>query len=150
MAETPPQRRDIRHYVLDTREQDASDVRGDKMDSGPTNVSWNWRTLAGAAAAITVVAALLGYWVGSARGGAFETVGAAYSTKSQISLEADDWSYNIPLEVDWTDAEGTWHEGERPECLPPSNTSLEGIRVTAVPVEARGMGFRQVVAVHCE
>lgn len=120
------------------------------MDSGRTNTLMNGRSLVVAAAAIAVLAALAGYWLGSSRGNAFETVGTAYSTRGQIGLEADGWSYNVPVDVRWTDANGTWHEGERPKCLPPSNTNLEGIRVTAVPVGARGLGFRQVVAVHCE
>lgn len=103
-----------------------------------------------ASAAIAVLAASLGYWVGAARHDAFETVGTAHSTEAQIGLESDDWTYNVPLDVQWTDNNGDWHEGERPECLPPSDAPLEGIRVTAVPVETRGIGFRQVVAVHCD
>ncbi|HEV2122473.1 MAG TPA: hypothetical protein VGW38_06835 [Chloroflexota bacterium] len=119
------------------------------MSDGRGNTSAEWRVLAAGAVAVALVGALVGFWFGSARNDAFETVGTAYSTKSQIGLEAEGWSYNIPLDVQWRDAAGTWHEGGRPECLPPSNTSLEGIRVTAVPVEVRGAGFRHVVAVHC-
>lgn len=45
---------------------------------------------------------------------------------------------------------GTFHEGSRPECLPPTGRGLEGpVRITWVPVEADGMGWRQVVAVTC-
>lgn len=114
-----------------------------------TNIFTDWRMLAVAAAAIAVVAGLGGFWVGSSKGDAFETVGTAHSTEAQIGVEGDDWSYNVPLDVRWTDADGTWHDSGRPECLPPSDTALEGVRITAVPVEARGMAFRQVVAVHC-
>ncbi len=103
-----------------------------------------------AAAAVAVLAALGGYWIGSSRVAAFEAVGTAHSTATQIGVEGDDWSYNVPLHVRWTDAGGGWHEGERPRCLPPSDTPLDGIRLTVVPVEARGAGFRQVVAVHCD
>ncbi len=120
------------------------------MGGGRTGTFVSWGTLAMAAAVIAVLAAFGGYWIGSSRGAAFETVGTAHSTGAQIGVEGDDWSYDVPLHVRWTDVEGGWHEGERPECLPPSDTALEGIRITAVPVEARGVGFRQVVAVHCD
>jgi len=103
-----------------------------------------------AAASVVVVAAVGGYVLGSSRDAAFEVVGTAYFTDTQIGLEGDDWTYHVPLDVRWTDREGTWHEGGRPACLPPSDTTLEGVRVSAVPVEVQGLGFRQVVAVHCD
>jgi hypothetical protein len=126
------------------------------MDSRHTRTFMHWRTFVLTSAMLAVLAGLLGYWVGASRHGAFETVGIAHFTQAQIGLESDDWTYNIPLDVRWTDTNGVWYEGGRPECLPPSdtpledNTPLEGIRVTAVPVDARGLGFRQVVAVHCD
>ena len=120
------------------------------MGSGSGHSLVNWRTFAVASAGIAVLAAPVGYWLGSSRHDAFETVGTAHSTEAQIGLEGDDWSYNIPLDVQWTDASGSWHDDGRPECLPPSSKALENIRITAVSVEARGMGFRQVVAVHCD
>ena len=118
------------------------------MDTNITGNQWNPRVLAGAVA-LTLVAGVVGYAFGSSRSGVFETVGSAHSTEAQISLEADGWTYAIPLDVMWSDATG-WHEGGRPKCLPPSDADLEGIRVSAVPVETRGMGFREVVAVHCD
>ncbi len=120
------------------------------MDSAHLTAHVNWRMVALAAGVVAVVAASVGYWLGASRHGAFETVGTAHSTEAQIGLEGDDWTYNIPLDVQWTDSSGGWHEGERPACLPASNKVIEGVRVTAVPVETRGMGFRQVVAVHCD
>lgn len=120
------------------------------MDGGDTETFMSWRTFALAAAAIAVVAGSVGYWIGASRHDAFETVGAAHSTEAQIGLQTDDWTYNVPLTVQWTDDNGVWHGGGRPECLPPSDTPLEGIRVTAVPVEARGVRWRQVLVVHCD
>lgn len=93
--------------------------------------------------------AALGYWIGTSRSGASEHVGEAYSTEVQIGIQTEDWSYEVPLDVQWTDAQGVWHSGSRPECLPPTGV-LPDVRFAAVPVETRGIGFRQVVAVFCD
>jgi hypothetical protein len=102
-----------------------------------------------ACVALAIAAALVGYWVGSLRHGLFEAVGTAHSTDLQISIESDGWTYDVPLAVQWTDGNGGWHEGDRPDCLPPTTGEIAGIRFSAVPVETRGLGFRQVIAVHC-
>lgn len=107
------------------------------------------RVVAGVIALLASVAALA-YWIGTTRSAASEYVGDAYSTELQIGIRTDDWSYDVPLDVRWTDSTGQWHEGSRPECLPPERGSLSGIRFAAVPVETRGIGFRQVVAVFCD
>jgi hypothetical protein len=106
------------------------------------------RVLAGGIALLAAGAAL-GYWIGTSRGGVSEYMGDAYSTELQIGIQTEDWSYEVPLDVQWTDAQGGWHSGSRPECLPPSGV-LPDVRFAAVPVETRGMGFRQVVAIFCD
>lgn len=107
------------------------------------------RLLVVAVAVPAMLAALGGYWLGAARGGTAEHVGTAYSTASQISVETEDWTYNVPVDVRWTDASGGWHEGKRPGCLPPTG-KIQGVRFSAVPSNARGAETRQVVAVHCD
>jgi len=98
-----------------------------------------------------VAGAALGYWFGTSRSGVSEHVGDAYSADTQIGIQTEDWTYDVPLDVRWTDADGGWHEGSRPECLPPSDSGvLSEIRFAAVPVETRGIGFRQVIAVFCD
>lgn len=107
------------------------------------------RVAAALAAGALAAAAVLGYVVGASNGDVFEAVGTAHSVDAQISIHTDDWTYAVPLDVPWSDAQDTWHHGGRPECLPPSNAPLEDIRFAAVPVEVRGAGYRQVVAVFC-
>jgi hypothetical protein len=108
------------------------------------------RTTAALAAALAVSAALLGYTVGASTDDVFEDVGTAHSVEGQISIQIDDWTYAVPLDVPWTDRNGSHHQGGRPECLSPSDAPLPDVRFAAVPVEVRGSGFRQVVTVFCD
>jgi hypothetical protein len=76
-------------------------------------------------------------------------VGQAYSTPYQIGISAKQWSYDVPLHVLWRDIAGTWHEGSRPACLPPTG---EIRNVTFGTVDVSGGGgpsYRQVVWVDC-
>ncbi|MCW2773462.1 MAG: hypothetical protein JWN91_1788 [Nocardioides sp.] len=58
----------------------------------------------------------------------------------------DGWDVSVPLDVAWTDAQGTFHQGGRPQCLPPTGRGLEGpVRIAWTKVEAGGIGWRQVV-----
>jgi hypothetical protein len=67
-----------------------------------------------------------------------------------ISCELSDDSYvSVPLEVLWVDASGGLHEGDRPECLPPTGSLEEPVRVAWTPVEVDGLGWRQVLRVTC-
>lgn len=101
-----------------------------------------------AALTLLLAAASVGYWLGTSRSDVSEQIGDAYSTELQIGIQTGDWSYEVPLDVQWTDAQGGWHSGSRPECLPPTGV-VPNIRFAFVPVETRGMGFREVVAVFC-
>jgi hypothetical protein len=60
-----------------------------------------------------------------------------------------DWTYGVPLDVAWT-SDGTFNEGGRPECLPPTGRGLtDVVQLTWVEVDAGGTGWRDVVAVGC-
>lgn len=76
-------------------------------------------------------------------------VGQAYSTPYQIGIFTRQWAYAVPLHVFWRDIAGTWHEGSRPACLPPTgeirNVTFGTVNVTG----AGGPSFRQVVWVDC-
>jgi hypothetical protein len=71
------------------------------------------------------------------------------SAEGTISCELSDDSYvSVPLDVSWVDVSGRSHEGERPECLPP--TGVEGpVRVAWTAVEVDGLGWRRVLRVTC-
>jgi hypothetical protein len=71
------------------------------------------------------------------------------SAEGAISCELSDDSYvGVPQDVRWIDVSGGSHEGDRPECLPP--TGMVGpVRVAWTPVEVDGLGWRQVLRVTC-
>ena len=73
----------------------------------------------------------------------------ALSAPGAISAEGEDWSYSIPRDVAWRDARGAFHPSGRPECLPPSGLEEGPVRFKAIPVEAGGVKFRQVIFVEC-
>jgi hypothetical protein len=74
--------------------------------------------------------------------------GIPSSAEGAISVEADGWTYSIPIDVFWVDAQGTLHDGDRPECLPPEGTN-QAVRFASVDVTAEGTSWRQVVWVAC-
>lgn len=70
---------------------------------------------------VGVAAGALGWALGSHHNeGNEEKHGTAYSGPGQISATAGGVTYNIPLQVDWLDADGIWHDNTRPDCLPPN------------------------------
>ena len=76
--------------------------------------------------------------------------GVAHSAEGAISIETGDWTYGVPLDgVQWTDANGAWHEGGRPDCLPPAEETIP-VRFAAVEVTIEGVTWRPVVWVSCE
>ncbi len=115
--------------------------------SATGSVAGSRRYLAVTLAGVLLIGVILGYWIGTERSGVSEHVGRAYATEAQIAIETDDWTYSVPLDVNWRDRGGTWHSG-RPSCLPPG-ADVRDVRFAAVPVEV-GIGFRQVVAVFCD
>ena len=101
-----------------------------------------------------VVVAMVAYFGGYSTGkhGRFVTEDArCLSMQTQIGCTLPDgWEVAVPLDVPWTDASGTWHEGSRPDCLPPHGRGAEPpVGVTWTDVEADGTGWRQVIHVTC-
>jgi hypothetical protein len=100
--------------------------------------------------AVALVAAVGGYLVGTNRSGVSIYTGKAHSTQAQISITgADGWVYSVPLDVNWTDAGGGWHEGDRPDCLPPVGDVVAPVTFAATQVTVSGMTSRPVVWVSC-
>lgn len=108
------------------------------------------RLALGVLAAVAIFAALSGYLVGSTRSGVSIHSGKAHSVQAQISITGEDgWVYSVPLDVNWTDARGVWHEGDRPACLPPVGDIQAPITFAATQVTVNGMTWRPVVWVSC-
>jgi hypothetical protein len=99
-------------------------------------------------AGLVLVLVGLGYMIGTSRGGVSWHTGLAYAAEGQISVTADGWTYSIPLDVPWDDADGGLHYGERPGCLPPS-TDQVSVRFAAVEFSLNGQTDRRVVQVSC-
>jgi hypothetical protein len=74
--------------------------------------------------------------------------GVPSSAEGAISVEADGWTYSIPLDVLWVDAQGVVHDGDRPACLPPEGAT-GAVRFASVDVTVEGTSWRQVVWVAC-
>ena len=74
--------------------------------------------------------------------------GVPSSAEGAISVEADGWTYSIPLDVFWVDAQGALHDGDRPDCLPPEGAKGP-VRFASVDVTVEGTSWRQVVWVAC-
>jgi hypothetical protein len=75
--------------------------------------------------------------------------GVPSSAEGAISIEADGWTYSVPLDgVAWIDQGGAWHESGRPACLPPEGT-VEAVRFGAVNASLEGVSWRPVVWVDC-
>ena len=71
------------------------------------------------------------------------------SAEGAISIEADGWTYGVPLDgVRWIDETNTWHQDGRPDCLPAAGTALP-VTFGAVEVTVEGVGWRPVVWVDC-
>ena len=71
------------------------------------------------------------------------------SAEGAISIEADGWTYGVPLDgVEWIDAGNVWHDGGRPTCLPPAGTTRP-VTFGAVEVTVQGSTWRPVVWVDC-
>ena len=76
------------------------------------------------------------------------TSGMAYSTASQIGVTTGGWSYNIPLQVRWRDASGSWHDASRAACLPPANRRVP-VKFAWVSAHVDQVTWRAVVWVDC-
>ncbi len=95
-------------------------------------------------------AGFVGYTFGNQSRVVTEDVGCLSATGVIGCTLADGWDVSIPLGVSWSEADGTLHEGGRPQCLPPTGRGLEGpVRVTWTDVDVDGRGWRQVLHVAC-
>ena len=63
------------------------------------------------------------------------------------------WNFVVPRDVAWTDAGGSLHTGDRPECLPPVGLGSVTIRAQVVRIRIqgpnRGTSWDQAVWVDC-
>ena len=97
-----------------------------------------------------LAAGALGYVAGSSQGRVTIHSGMSHSGLVEVSVTGEDgWVYSIPLDVNWTDATGVQHAGERPACLPPSGQVVGPIRFAATDAEVDGARSRVVVWVWC-
>jgi len=95
---------------------------------------------------VVVVAAALGaaFLLGTKSPVSIHT-GTASSAAGAISIEADGWTYSVPLDgVEWVDSLNAWHDSDRPACLPPTGATRP-IRFGAVDVTAEQLSWRAVV-----
>ena len=100
--------------------------------------------------ALTVaVAALLGYVFGALTSGVSLHTATVGSEARGIFVHEDGLTYNIPLDVAWTDAQGGFHEGGRPDCLAPTGNAGP-VTFGSVDVRENGASWRQVVWVSCQ
>ena len=95
------------------------------------------------------LALVIGFVVGSWRAGPTLAVGVAHSVEDQVSIEAEGWTYAMPLDVSWVDANSAWHDGDRPSCVPPSTGPIHGVRFAYVEVSIEALSWRPVVWVDC-
>lgn len=104
------------------------------------------RGVAGAILLIALLAAA--FYLGSTRPTLAMHTAVPSSAQGAISIEADGWTYSVPLDgVEWIDV-GGWHESGRPSCLPPEGTT-RAVTFASVQVSAEGSTWRPVVWVDC-
>ena len=125
--------------------QDAPDAKGGSSRRIPGGV------LAGLLAAVAIGVVFAAFAAGQRNPQVVEEDVRCLSAEGTISCELSDDSYvSVPLDVRWVDVSGRSHEGDRPECLLPTGSGLEGpVRVAWTPVEVDGLGWRQVLSVTC-
>ena len=105
-------------------------------------------------AACLMVGLGLGYEVGQQRPAMHHAEVRCLSAVGAISCTDDPdpghSEFGVPRDVAWIDSDGVFHEGDRPECLPPTGRGLEGpVGITWVEVEVSGTSWRHVVGVEC-
>jgi hypothetical protein len=111
-----------------------------------TQRRWSALALAGA----LLVGAIAGYLLGHRTALHTESVRCASALGSITCTMKDGWMVAVPLDLSWTDAAGSLHDGGRPVCLPPTGRGLEGpVEIAWTKVEADGASWRQVVWVGC-
>jgi hypothetical protein len=98
----------------------------------------------------TALALAIGFLIGAWWSGTPRmAIGDAHSAETQVSIEADGFTYAMPLDVTWMDAANSWQHGSRPACVPPSNETIEDVRFAWVDVRIESVAWREVVWVDC-
>jgi len=100
-------------------------------------------------AALAVLLVAVAYILGAHRDQTHSASGTAYSTDQQITVSTGGWTYDIPLQVPWRDADGVLHQGSRPACLPPAYRTMP-VKFRWVPANADRVSWRVVVWVDCD
>lgn len=98
---------------------------------------------------VIVLAGTAGFILGSRNSGPVVHSGVASPAQGAISATSDGWTYDVPLDVPWTDVQGTFHETGRPDCLAAGANANVPIAFASVDVSADGNEWRQVVWVDC-
>lgn len=110
----------------------------------------DFRLAIGVLVVVALLAALGGYLVGTNQSRVSIHTGKAHAAQAQISITGEDgWVYAVPVDVQWTDASGVWHEGDRPACLPPVGEVPAPVTFAAIQVTVNGRTWRPVVWVSC-
>jgi hypothetical protein len=110
-------------------------------------VRWSYLILVGVLGLIVGLGAA--FLIGTTRPTVSIHTGVASSAEGAISIEADGWTYGVPLDgVAWIDKNNSRHYGGRPDCLP-STGATRPITFAAVEVTVEGSTWRPVVWVDC-
>lgn len=97
-----------------------------------------------------IVAAVLGFALGSHGNGVATMSGNAYVGDHVASIKSGDRYYGVRDSVAWFDASGSFHEDGWPDCLGPAGSEV-GVRFGALPVTVPGSGltFYDVAYIDC-
>jgi hypothetical protein len=101
-----------------------------------------------AGGALLIVLLLAAYLVGRSSPTVSIHTAVPVSAATQVSVEADGWTYDVPLQIPWYDAGGGEHVGDRPACLPPTGTE-DAITFGTIEGSRYGQTWRAVVWVEC-
>ncbi|WP_243057808.1 hypothetical protein [Nocardioides sp. SR21] len=120
------------------------------MTSTSRELLFRYRWIAVVLVLVLVAGIFAGYTWGRGSRVVSEDVGCLSAEGAISCTLGDGWDVSVPLDVAWTDARGAFHDGGRPDCLPPTGRGEEGpVRVAWTEVEADQVGWRQVVWVGC-
>jgi hypothetical protein len=98
---------------------------------------------------LLLLAGLAGYAIGASKPTTTIHRAMVHSMGSISSEPTDGWTYLIPTDVAWFDANGSFHDHGRPDCLPQSGL-VGPITFASVEVNVPAViGYRAVVWVSC-
>ena len=99
---------------------------------------------------LVILAVVVAYYAGTLRTAISYHTAVPSSAEGAVSIEADGWTYGLPAPdgVDWTDQNGAFHDGGRPDCLPPEGAT-RSVRFATIEVTINGMTWRPIIWVDC-